>query len=1478
MFFLLVIGLLCTSMFAQTPKAIPYMTSLWAGVANENVATNAYTPGQVCPSGLTATDEYGDGCLATEGILFTSGTGYAQIVFDSIGNAYFVDYDPSGNFSVVHKVDAVTGVMTLFAGGLSSAAGSGTTPCDGYTNGTHTGSDPAVNSLLYANKTAGDGCPAVDPVTFAPYTYFKGIRDIAIDANYLYIADSSNSKVRKVSLSDTTARPYAYYPHECEPVAGFGGSGWSQDGSLNTVAIKNIYSVVVDTAGNVFFGDQSGNAIRRATPTTYSLVGGVWTPTVGSVLTILNCVSSGSTCVAPSGAASGCPGTAAGLTPPGTTASKNLKAYTVTGMAFDSSGNLYAAETHCYSVYKIANNGANPIDGTTLMSTLMGNGATGSYSGGSWMQAYSGGAQSSSRAVASAGNGNLYIINGQSAWFYDSTDTANGATNGWIHQFFNNSSSVGTGCSIIGTAGGTPTYYGCPAQLSEYQKGKGNVDQYGNLYIVDNANNVVLKAATGLDFEGVGPEVTTTGSATQPALIHGAGINDSDVSVTSGPFSIAPLLSYGGGTTDCSTYTSVSGGNQTDNATDCTYSVTFTPTPPGGVETGTLSANGTNLKLDGLGGAAAPSLTAGVSCLDKVYDGTTNSNGCVCSLTPSESNVSCGASMSCSFASANAANGITVTCTGITLGGSAASGFTLSNSTATTTNNIDQATPVLSASCPGGVYNGAPYSCTGAATGVGGATVAGTFSCVPGSETNAGSYPEVCTFTSGDPNYVSGGTASSTLTITQASPTLTVTCPEVTYDGNAHSCTGSATGVGGAAVAGTFAFVPGSETNAGSYPETGTFTSSDTNYASGGTATGTLIINPATPVLAISCPTVTYDGNPHSCTASATGVAGAGGALTKVRKLIQIVELGPTVSGTFSCVPASETNAGTYPVTCTFTSSDPNYVSGGTVSGSLVINPATPTLSLTCTSVVANGNPQACSPGGSATGIGGGAVTGSWTYTYNGSSTVPSAPATYTVVGTFTSSNPNYVSGGTATGSFVIGTEPTVAVTLSCPTPTYDGTAHSCTATPTPGTASCSGLVSETNAGTYPESVTCTNAGYLAGTATGSLVISPATPALSATCAGGVYNGTPNSCTGSATGVGGAAVTGSFAFAPGSETNAGSYPETGTFTSTNSNYVSGGTASATLVITAATPTLSLTCNSVTANGSPQACSPGGSATGVGGAAVSGTWTYTYNGSATVPSVAATYTVVGTFTSSNPNYVSGGTATGSFVINPVPTGTVSLTLSTTAVTFPGSIMIGQSSAAQYVLITSTGTSPLVVSGVTVGGANPGDFIVTNQAGTCTTGASLVNHAECNLRVVFAPTATGTRSAILFINDNASGSPQQVTVSGTAISGAQLTLSVTTLTFPSTTVGATAATQYITLKSTGFQPVVVNKVVLSSGDFDLSDQAGTCTTAATTSLVPGADCNIRVKFHPTATGARSATVVINSNSPASPQSVTLNGTGM
>lgn len=75
-----------------------------------------------------------------------------------------------------------------------------------------------------------------------------------------------------------------------------------------------------------------------------------------------------------------------------------------------------------------------------------------------------------------------------------------------------------------------------------------------------------------------------------------------------------------------------------------------------------------------------------------------------------------------------------------------------------------------------------------------------------------------------------------------ATPLLSVSCVEVVLDGKPHSCTGTATGIGGVTVSGTWSFNPASEIYPGSYPVTGTFTSSDPNYSSG-TASGLLVID-----------------------------------------------------------------------------------------------------------------------------------------------------------------------------------------------------------------------------------------------------------------------------------------------------------------------------------------------------------------------------------------------------------------------------------------------------------------------------------------------------------------------------------------------------------------------------------------------------------------------------------------------------------
>jgi large repetitive protein len=126
----------------------------------------------------------------------------------------------------------------------------------------------------------------------------------------------------------------------------------------------------------------------------------------------------------------------------------------------------------------------------------------------------------------------------------------------------------------------------------------------------------------------------------------------------------------------------------------------------------------------------------------------------------------------------------------------------------------------------------------------------------------AGVYTLTATFTPSDLSTYASPSATAVYTVTQATPNLALTCAAATYDGTAHSCTGSATGIGGVTVNGTWSFSPASEMAAGSYTVTGTFTSTDPNYTSGGTATSTLTIATATLNLIASDATKIY-GTPN---------------------------------------------------------------------------------------------------------------------------------------------------------------------------------------------------------------------------------------------------------------------------------------------------------------------------------------------------------------------------------------------------------------------------------------------------------------------------------------------------------------------------------------------------------------------------------------------------------------------------------------
>ncbi len=92
-----------------------------------------------------------------------------------------------------------------------------------------------------------------------------------------------------------------------------------------------------------------------------------------------------------------------------------------------------------------------------------------------------------------------------------------------------------------------------------------------------------------------------------------------------------------------------------------------------------------------------------------------------------------------------------------------------------------------------GIYDGQAHAATATVTGVGGATL-GTIASAT-THTNAGTYSDTVTFL-GDANYKAAGKTVKSY-ILQATATITVSGYNVVFDGNAHTATGTATGVNG---------------------------------------------------------------------------------------------------------------------------------------------------------------------------------------------------------------------------------------------------------------------------------------------------------------------------------------------------------------------------------------------------------------------------------------------------------------------------------------------------------------------------------------------------------------------------------------------------------------------------------------------------------------------------------------------------------
>ena len=274
------------------------------------------------------------------------------------------------------------------------------------------GAQPLTFSTLagYAGQGSADGTSS--------NARFSTPSSVAVDsAGTIYVADTASHTIRKITAAGTVST-----------LAGSAGVSGSADGTGSAARFNQPQGVAVDATGNVYVADTGNHTIRQITP------GGV-------VSTLAGLAGS-------SGSANGT-GSAA-------------RFYQPEGVAVDSSGNVYVADTWNHTLRKIAAGG--------VVSTLAGSaGNYGTANGtGSTARFY----QPQGVAVDSAGT--VYVA-----------DTGN--------QTLRKITSAGAVTTLAGTAGayGSRNSTGTNAQF--YGPASVAVDGLGNLYVADYFNQTLRK-------------------------------------------------------------------------------------------------------------------------------------------------------------------------------------------------------------------------------------------------------------------------------------------------------------------------------------------------------------------------------------------------------------------------------------------------------------------------------------------------------------------------------------------------------------------------------------------------------------------------------------------------------------------------------------------------------------------------------------------------------------------------------------------------------------------------------------------------------------------------------------------------------------------------------------------------------------------------------------------------------------------------
>ncbi|HVN06139.1 MAG TPA: choice-of-anchor D domain-containing protein [Bryobacteraceae bacterium] len=221
-----------------------------------------------------------------------------------------------------------------------------------------------------------------------------------------------------------------------------------------------------------------------------------------------------------------------------------------------------------------------------------------------------------------------------------------------------------------------------------------------------------------------------------------------------------------------------------------------------------------------------------------------------------------------------------------------------------------------------------------------------------------------------------------------------------------------------------------------------------------------------------------------------------------------------------------------------------------------------------------------------------------------------------------------------------------------------------------------------------------------------------------------------------------------------------------------------------------------------------------------------------------------------------------------VVGMTGTGTSKVAFSPSSITFNAQ-PIGTTSASSRIVLTNNTGATLTLGNPALSFSGP---FASTHASTCTNGLPVAAGGTCAIFVTFTPSVVGYVTGTLNVTDSDASSPQAIALAGTG-TGVEFTPS--SVSFGTSNVGVRVQST-VTLTNVSGAPIKFTAWTITgtnAADFSTSLSDPPCGGT----LVSGGVCTFTAYFTPSIAGAESATLNVYDNSPGSPQTLALSGTG-